>query len=137
MQGQDYVFVREFVPFVSSVLLKSWKESEINSDMEIILGGLAALSDELSWFKNEASKWGVNPCGITPLAANTEYCRYFACMGNFLFFNFFNLMLYFVSFYNNFAKVEKVRSHKTLYQRYLAIPVLNEKLITGKNDHIQ
>ncbi|KAJ4793325.1 Bifunctional TENA2 protein [Rhynchospora pubera] len=26
--------------------------------MEIIFGGAAALSDELSWFKNEASKWG-------------------------------------------------------------------------------
>ncbi|XP_078160544.1 heme oxygenase-like, multi-helical [Carex rostrata] len=74
--GQDYVFVREFVPFLSNVLLKSWKESENNSDMEIILGGVAALSDELSWFKNEASKWGVDLCGITPLTANTEYCRF-------------------------------------------------------------
>ncbi|KAJ1699261.1 hypothetical protein LUZ63_007773 [Rhynchospora breviuscula] len=74
--GQDYIFVREFVPFVFSVLLKSWKESEIKSDMEIIFGGAAALSDELSWFKNEASKWGVDLCGITPFTANTEYCRF-------------------------------------------------------------
>lgn len=76
MQGQDYIFVREFVPFVASVLLKAWKDSDDNSDVEVILGGIASLNDELSWFKKEASKWDVHLGGITPQKANLEYCRY-------------------------------------------------------------
>uniref|UniRef100_A0A0D9Z671 Thiaminase-2/PQQC domain-containing protein n=1 Tax=Oryza glumipatula TaxID=40148 RepID=A0A0D9Z671_9ORYZ len=46
------------------------------SDMEIILGGLASLSDELSWFKKEAEKWSVNLAEVSPLKSNTEYCRF-------------------------------------------------------------
>ncbi|XP_047086566.1 bifunctional TENA2 protein-like [Lolium rigidum] len=73
--GQDYMFVREFVAFLASVLLKCCKQSD-SSDMEIILGGLASLSDELSWFKKEAAKWSVDLAGISPLTSNTEYCRF-------------------------------------------------------------
>lgn len=73
--GQDYIFVREFVPFLASVLLKAWKESDDNADVEVILGGVAALNDELSWFKKEASKWDVHLHDITPQKANLEYCR--------------------------------------------------------------
>ncbi|KAF7042381.1 hypothetical protein CFC21_052011 [Triticum aestivum] len=73
--GQDYMFVREFVAFLASVLLKCCKESD-SSDMETILGGLASLSDELSWFKKEAAKWSVDLAGISPLSSNMEYCRF-------------------------------------------------------------
>ncbi|XVF66119.1 hypothetical protein PTKIN_Ptkin10aG0009100 [Pterospermum kingtungense] len=74
--GQDYIFVRAFVPFVASVLTKAWKGSDDGSDdMEVILGGMAALNDEIAWFKNEASKWGVQLSNIVPQKANQEYCR--------------------------------------------------------------
>ena len=76
IQGQDYIFVRAFVPFVASVLLKAWKESDESSDMEVILGGMAALNDELAWFKKEASKRGVSLSDIVPHKANICYCRY-------------------------------------------------------------
>jgi formylaminopyrimidine deformylase / aminopyrimidine aminohydrolase len=66
--------VREFVAFVASVLLKCCKQAD-SSDMEIILGGVASLSDELSWFKNEATKWGVDLASVSPLESNVEYCR--------------------------------------------------------------
>ncbi|KAK9288217.1 hypothetical protein L1049_016666 [Liquidambar formosana] len=74
--GQDYIFVRAFVPFVASVLLKAWKESDDHSDMEVILGGMAALNDEITWFKNEASKWGVPLSNVVPQRANQDYCRF-------------------------------------------------------------
>ncbi|XP_051144084.1 probable bifunctional TENA-E protein [Andrographis paniculata] len=74
--GQDYIFVRAFVPFVASVLVKAWKESDDKSDVEVILGGVAALNDEISWFKKEASKWGVALDSIAPQRANLEYCRF-------------------------------------------------------------
>ncbi|KAB8091471.1 hypothetical protein EE612_016962, partial [Oryza sativa] len=73
--GQDYMFVKEFVAFLASVLLKCCRQSD-GSDMEIILGGLASLSDELSWFKKEAEKWSVNLAEVSPLKSNTEYCRF-------------------------------------------------------------
>lgn len=76
MQGQDYIFVRAFVPFVASLLLKAWKESDDDSDIEVILGGVAALNDEISWFKREASKWSVSLHSIVPQKANLEYCRF-------------------------------------------------------------
>lgn len=74
--GQDYLFVRAFVPFVASVLLKACKESEDESDMEVILAGLASLNDEISWFKKEAAKWDVQLSDITPLKTNQNYCRF-------------------------------------------------------------
>ncbi|KAA8527383.1 hypothetical protein F0562_034902 [Nyssa sinensis] len=74
--GQDYIFVRAFVPFVASVLLKAWKESDDGSDMEVILGGVASLNDEIAWFKKEASKWGIELSGIVPQKANLDYCRF-------------------------------------------------------------
>lgn len=74
--AQDYLFVRAFVPFVASVLLKASKESDNISDVDVILGGLAALSDEIGWFKKEASKWNVDLENIVPQKANQEYCRY-------------------------------------------------------------
>lgn len=74
--GQDYLFVRAFVPFVSSVLLKACHESDNNSDMEVFLSGLAALNDEIKWFKKESSKWGVVLSSIAPQKVNEDYCRF-------------------------------------------------------------
>ncbi|KNA23257.1 hypothetical protein SOVF_026390 [Spinacia oleracea] len=74
--GQDYLFVRKFVPFVGSVLVKACKESDDESDMEVILSGLASLNDEISWFKKEAAKWDVQLSAITPLQTNQNYCRF-------------------------------------------------------------
>ncbi|KAE8667953.1 Bifunctional TENA-E protein [Hibiscus syriacus] len=75
--GQDYIFVRAFVPFIASVLIKAWKESnDRDNDVEVILGGVSALNDEISWFKKEASKWGVQLSNIVPQKANQEYCRF-------------------------------------------------------------
>ncbi|XP_057959602.1 probable bifunctional TENA-E protein isoform X2 [Malania oleifera] len=74
--GQDYIFVRAFVAFVASVLLKARKELEENSDMDVILRGLASLNDEIEWFKKEASKWEVQLSSIVPLKANEDYCRF-------------------------------------------------------------
>ncbi|XP_057806086.1 probable bifunctional TENA-E protein [Salvia miltiorrhiza] len=74
--GQDYVFVRAFVPFIASILLKAWKESDDNTDVDIILSGIATLNDEVSWFKREASKWGVALDTIVPQHANLAYCSF-------------------------------------------------------------
>ena len=76
-QGQDYIFVRAFVPFVASVVIKAWKESDDSSDMEVILSGMASLNDEIAWFKSEAAKWGVQLSDIVPQKANQAYCRYY------------------------------------------------------------
>ncbi|KAG9457880.1 hypothetical protein H6P81_002388 [Aristolochia fimbriata] len=80
--SQDYIFVRKFVPFLASVLLKTSKESNDTSDMEIILGGMAALHDEISWFKKEASKWNISLFDIAPQNANKEYCRFLESLTN-------------------------------------------------------
>ncbi|XP_027333067.1 probable bifunctional TENA-E protein [Abrus precatorius] len=72
--AQDYLFVRAFVPFAASVLIKAWKESDDNGDMEVILGGIACLEDEISWFKKEADKWGISLSDVVPQQANINYC---------------------------------------------------------------
>ncbi|KAH9766145.1 Bifunctional TENA-E protein [Citrus sinensis] len=75
--GQDYIFVREFVAFAASVLIKAWKESDDSEgDTEVILGGMAGLHDEIAWFKKEASKWGVELSETVPQKANQVYCRF-------------------------------------------------------------
>ncbi|KAL1536298.1 putative bifunctional TENA-E protein [Salvia divinorum] len=73
--GQDYVFVRAFVPFIASILVKAWKEGDDEANIDIILSGIATLNDEVSWFKKEASKWGVALDSIVPQQANLAYCR--------------------------------------------------------------
>lgn len=73
--GQDYIFVREFVRFLASVLLKAPKDST-NEDIDLILGGLVALDQELSWFKKEASNWEVDFLNTNPQKANKDYCRF-------------------------------------------------------------
>ncbi|QCE11151.1 heme oxygenase-like [Vigna unguiculata] len=34
--AQDYLFVRDFVPFVANVLIKARKESDASGDMEVV-----------------------------------------------------------------------------------------------------
>ncbi|GMH08554.1 hypothetical protein Nepgr_010394 [Nepenthes gracilis] len=74
--GQDYIFVRAFVPFVAALLLKAWRDSDDQSDIEVILGGMAALNDEIAWFKKEALKWDIQLSSIVPQKANQDYCRF-------------------------------------------------------------
>lgn len=73
--SQDYIFVREFVRFLASVLVKAPRNSS-TEDIDIILGGLVALDQEISWFRKEASNWEVDLLNCNPQRANTEYCRF-------------------------------------------------------------
>ncbi|XP_065863793.1 probable bifunctional TENA-E protein [Euphorbia lathyris] len=75
--GQDYVFVRNFVPFVASLLIRACKKEDQNDDdMEVILGGLTSLNDEIAWFKSEASKWDVPLSNAIVHKTNQDYCRF-------------------------------------------------------------
>ncbi|XP_034198903.1 probable bifunctional TENA-E protein [Prunus dulcis] len=75
--GQDYIFVRAFVPFVASVLIRAYeKGDESSGDMEVILSGLGSLNDEIAWFKQEASKWGVDLSQVAPEKPTQHYCRF-------------------------------------------------------------
>eukprot|EP00243_Klebsormidium_subtile_P004656 TRINITY_DN18805_c0_g1_i1.p1 TRINITY_DN18805_c0_g1~~TRINITY_DN18805_c0_g1_i1.p1 ORF type:complete len:217 (-),score=29.34 TRINITY_DN18805_c0_g1_i1:215-865(-) len=70
--GQDYLFVREFARFVASVLLKAPREGP---DLMLILGGLAALDDELNWFQKKCVERGVEIAKLELAPANLEYIR--------------------------------------------------------------
>ncbi|KAM5568784.1 putative bifunctional TENA-E protein [Rosa sericea] len=75
--SQDYIFVRAFVPFVASLVVKAWKKSDdSHGDVEVILSGLAALNDEIDWFKKQASKWGVDLSVVAPQKPTQDYCRF-------------------------------------------------------------
>lgn len=74
--SQDYLFVRKFVPFVASVLVKACKEPDDENDMGILLAGMASLNDEIAWFKKEAAKWDIQLTGITPSKTNQKYWRF-------------------------------------------------------------
>lgn len=63
------------MPFVASVLIRAYKDSGESSDMEVVLGGLASLNDEIEWFKREGSKWDVDFSTVVPQNANQEYRR--------------------------------------------------------------
>ncbi|KAG2315792.1 hypothetical protein Bca52824_018914 [Brassica carinata] len=75
--GRSRLPLREgFVPFVANVLIRAGKESGETSDMEVVLGGLASLNDEIEWFKSEGSKWGVDFSTVVAQKANQEYSRF-------------------------------------------------------------
>jgi hypothetical protein len=57
---------------VASVLLKAPKEGP---DLLLVLGGLAALDDELKWFQGKCAQRGVKIEGLAPALANREYVR--------------------------------------------------------------
>ncbi|KAJ8767341.1 hypothetical protein K2173_017385 [Erythroxylum novogranatense] len=78
--AQDYIFVREFVPFVASVMIKASKTSDDKNDMEAILGGLTSLNDEIDWFKQEASKWSIPLSGTIVHKANENYCMFLSSL---------------------------------------------------------
>ncbi|MCO5580797.1 hypothetical protein L7F22_034668 [Adiantum nelumboides] len=73
--GQDYFFVRSFARFVASVLVKLPKDAREN-DVDLVLGGMSALEQEIAWFRSEASKWGVQLGSLTLQKANLNYCRF-------------------------------------------------------------
>lgn len=68
--AQDYLFVCEFTRFVASVV-----ESAPVEDMDLVLGGVVALKDELLWFKEKAAERGIDLDNTAYLPSNTEYCE--------------------------------------------------------------
>lgn len=85
VQGQDYIFVRQFIPFTASVIIKSCKHSDEESDMQVLLSGISSLNDEISWFKTQAQNWDVHLHSLVPLQANLNYCKYSFFISNFFF----------------------------------------------------
>ncbi|KMT06279.1 hypothetical protein BVRB_7g162040 [Beta vulgaris subsp. vulgaris] len=61
---------------LSLACLKACKESDDESDIEVILAGLASLNDEIQWFKKEAAKWDVQLNAVTPQKTNQNYYRF-------------------------------------------------------------
>lgn len=55
--------------------MKACEESNDSSDVDIILGGMASINDEIAWFKEEASRWEVSLTSVVPQRANLMYCR--------------------------------------------------------------
>lgn len=75
LQGQNIIVFRALVPFVASVLLKAWKESDDKSDVDMLLNIMASMNHENSCFKADASKWSVSLTSVVPQKATLEYCR--------------------------------------------------------------
>lgn len=67
---QDYLFVVDFTRMVGRVLAIAPPDH-----FDVILSGLAALKDELNWFKAKASERQLN-LGIQKQPTCTEYCEY-------------------------------------------------------------
>ncbi len=67
---QDYLFVVEFTRFVARVLANSPPQH-----FDVILGGLAALKDELNWFKAKAIERNLT-IEIKQLDVCSQYCKY-------------------------------------------------------------
>eukprot|EP00882_Tetradesmus_deserticola_P026017 GHRQ01028623.1.p2 GENE.GHRQ01028623.1~~GHRQ01028623.1.p2 ORF type:complete len:208 (+),score=93.15 GHRQ01028623.1:682-1305(+) len=68
---QDYYYVRGFTPFAGSLLA-----SAPDSHLEPIVGGIAALTDELAWFKDTAQKRGCDVTIIGMQPACVAYCQF-------------------------------------------------------------
>lgn len=66
--AQDYLFVRGFAGFAGAVLA-----SAPDGHMETYLGGVAALVDELAWFKAKAAERGLDLAATGMQAACAEY----------------------------------------------------------------
>lgn len=67
---QDYLFVVEFTRMVGRVLASAPPEH-----FDVILGGLAALKDELNWFQEKATQRQLN-LNIKKQPTCREYCEY-------------------------------------------------------------
>ena len=67
---QDYHFVLEFTRFAASVI-----QSAPSDHLDILLGGMVALKDELNWFKAKAAERQLNL--TQPLQPSCEtYCQF-------------------------------------------------------------
>lgn len=73
--AQDYFFVRSFVRFAANVLVKLPRDAD-EADVDTLLGGICALEQEISWFRSEGSRWGVQFNNVALQEANTNYCRF-------------------------------------------------------------
>jgi thiaminase/transcriptional activator TenA len=51
---QDYLYVRGFVTFAGGVLA-----SAPDKHIEVLLGGIGALTDEINWFRTKAQERGI------------------------------------------------------------------------------
>ncbi|MGK7871801.1 MAG: TenA family transcriptional regulator [Xenococcaceae cyanobacterium] len=69
---QDYLFVVEFTRFAARVLA-----SATPAHFDVILAGLSALKDELTWFKAKAAERQLN-LETSKQATCQEYCEYMA-----------------------------------------------------------
>ena len=67
---QDYLFVTEFVRFVARVLAAAPPEH-----FDVLLSGLAALKNELNWFKDKAAERQLN-LDAGKQATCISYCQY-------------------------------------------------------------
>lgn len=67
---QDYLFVVDFTRMVGRIL-----HSAPVDHFDVILGGLSALKDELSWFKEKAAERKLD-LNIPKQSTCTEYCDY-------------------------------------------------------------
>lgn len=67
---QDYLFVVDFTRMVGRLL-----HSAPVAHFDVILGGLSALKDELSWFKEKAAERQLD-LNIQKQSTCTEYCDY-------------------------------------------------------------
>ncbi len=72
---QDYLFVVEFTRMVGRVLASAPLDH-----FDVILGGLAALQDELTWFKQKAAQRQLN-LDTKKQATCQEYCEYMHSLG--------------------------------------------------------
>lgn len=52
---QDYFYVRGFTPFAGAVLACA-----PDKHLEVLVSGIAALTDEINWFKSTAEKKGID-----------------------------------------------------------------------------
>ncbi|WOH15859.1 hypothetical protein DCAR_0935405 [Daucus carota subsp. sativus] len=80
--GQNIIVFRALVPFVASVLVKAWKESDDKSDVDMLLNIMASMNHENSCFKEEASKWRVSLTSVVPEKAILEYCSFLESLMN-------------------------------------------------------
>ena len=68
---QDYLFVVEFTRMVARVLTAAPVR-----DFDVILGGLSALKDELSWFREKAAERNLDFLDAHRQETCMEYCTY-------------------------------------------------------------
>ncbi|KAL2611444.1 hypothetical protein R1flu_023136 [Riccia fluitans] len=73
--GQDYLFVKEFCRFVASVLTKA-PESIGDEDLDILLGGLSSLQEELLWFRSQSIQWNTKFDRLSKHKITEAYCSF-------------------------------------------------------------